>query len=262
MGLNWIHNLSSALGGSADQRPLTLSAVLEELRSEPLSLRLRPRLERLSQKMSVASEEVWSDLDSARWSPQFAACLQQQIEVFDELASYLQRLSDAAAISASDIDQLARLGQHLANLAQRLDDDFRSQSSRCTGCGSQCGDFCDECGLTPLIWDALPEEFSDFPAQGGANFQALYWQVVGLLEGRSGLDDLQQALDDLCLEIEPIRAVDLPALSTLDQALDTLYLGLESRRTSHFLGGWRRLCEGMLQLREQIQSEERLALAS
>lgn len=248
MGLNWIHNLSSALVGSAGPRPLTLSNLMEEMRSGDDPGSISARLGQLSQKMDLAGREARSDLESGRWSLDFATLLQRQVDLYHQLASTLQRLCQHSQWSLEECEGLASLGQQLARLAGQLEQDFRSGSPRCTGCGSQCGPYCEACGLRPLIWDALPEEYAEVPVSAGPTVQNLYWQLMGLLDGQCSFEQLEQGLDAFSLEIDPLRSADLAAVQELDQGLDSLYLGLETGRTRHLLDGWQHLCQGMSQL--------------
>lgn len=217
---------------------LNLETVLEEMRYPVPSDTLRLSLRELSSHTQSSAEQMAREFSAALWSPDFAPLLSAQLECYGELAEVLGQLSQAERFVQEDLDLVWELSQELRQLAEAVSRAFRCEKPRCSSCGAACGDFCQDCGLTPLIWDVIPEEYEEMPDGAALSLQAVYAQIVGLLEGRCRLQEVEQALDQARREFSFAGGM-------VAKSLEQLSAGLRSRRTSHILLGWGLLCRAM-----------------
>ena len=217
---------------------LNLATVLEEMRCPSPSDRLRLDLGQLSGQMQSAAEPMRADFLAGNWSADFAPCLTAQLECYEELAEVLGQLSQAERFTQEDLDLVWELAQELRQLADAVSKAFRCEKPRCSNCGAACGDYCQACGLTPLIWDVIPQEYEDMPAGGSASLQEVYGRIVALLEGRCRLQELEQAIDQARRESGYVQGA-------LSRSLEQLTVGVRSRRTSHLVLGWGMLCRAV-----------------
>lgn len=217
---------------------LNLVNVLEEMRCPTPSGRLRLDLCELSNHMESMAGEMRADFLAGNWSADFIPCLTAQLECYQELAEVLGQLSQADRFVEDDLELVWELAQELRQLADAVSKAFRCDRPRCSNCGAACGDYCHSCGLTPLIWDVVPDEYEEMPSGGSASLQQVYWQIVALLEGGCRLHEVEQAMDQARREPGLVQGM-------VSKSFEQLAIGLRSRRTSHILAGWAMLCRAM-----------------
>ena len=252
-----LRHLQGAFGQDSP-RPLTVSAVLEELEDyesgkEPAELACR--LEALGQQVVAAAAQISLDLGQEAWSPVVSQLLATQLEGYEGLEMWLRRAGRRVVegISVEDVlENVAQLQQQIREASQSL----ARPSWRCPCCGGpERAEICPRCGVQPLLWDRLPDEEDDCETiVSGLRAQALYCLVVRVLEGRAPLSELARCLHTTAAEVAQLGRL-VGDLEGLEDGLEMLFLAVQSRRVSHLLGGWQAFYGSLVRLQRQAAED-------
>lgn len=245
-----------------DDAPLTVGRALEQLETVPAAA-----LRELSSRLAQAARDTAQELPMGPLDPLLHDALRDQLSAYKQLSVlFLQAAQATTGLRSALEDWHAVLAEATAYLEERQASDVPA----CPACGVAGLDYCPQCRLVPLIWDADPrEEALPAPELQGALGQ-LSQAFLAVLRLDASLEELERPLAAAHQQLAQwvwLSREDGDLERQLRGAQDSLAqleAGLDSLRLSHLLKGWNGLCRhlGNAQRLAADYHELELALAS
>lgn len=270
----YLESLMSSFGGSVEgPDPGRLEGLLELARQRldqaDAQAEVREHMERMRVRIQETLRDRQGNYDGRRSAlhADVSACIERNLSACRDIDSALSDYLEAA--SAEVLDRLQRGIQEFFESSDQLSTLARSAQPLCPGCGSQGPEsICPACSVDRLIPDPDFAEEDFEQTLVNEEFMAVFQAYQGVVEGRSPLADLVNALQPLEFSLleaqalveqavadDPDNAEHSSLLNSINQALEgvqRMHSVEQNRLTRELNQGWVQIFRGAKALNQLL----------